>query len=457
MADVFISYAREDRSRAEELASAIVAKGWTVWWDHRIPVGKSFSSVIEAELAAARCVLVIWSGSAVKSEWVKNEAAEGTQRNILVPVRIEDVQIPFQFRHLHTADLTQWRPGVVSRELEACFSAIGSLVEPSAAAPTRLDATFTRAPPPLPPLPKRFRHHVVFSYASADAEYVRAVHAALPEEVDVFDYADRGMWGEELVKGLERRYKNEALFCVVFISKSYLKSPWTQKELAIVSRVAKRKPGYMLPVVLDGTIVPEIEDIAWLDKTLTPEQLAARLVAKIREPPPKPWWFYVSMWVKVAAAAALLALILFMPKAINYIRPSHTEVKSVQADAEAITAHIVNSGPKSATIVGQRLMFGALPIEDKELRLDASATIAPGEHDVKLTALELLTKCDADGIRPNKNKVEPLLDQQPVRLVIEIQESDDAPDQSTPRIVPIPASLLKPLVLKLVSGRDTPC
>src|SRR5687768_17063357 len=145
----------------------------------------------------------------------------------------------------------------------------------------------------LPPLPKRFRHHVLFSYASVDLEYVRAVRAALlPDGVDVFDYAEGGMWGEQLVKGLEHRYKNEAPFCVVFISKAYLASPWTQKELAIVQRVAKRKPGYMLPVVLDGTIVPEIEGIVWLDKTLTPEQLAARLVAKIREPPPKPWWFY---------------------------------------------------------------------------------------------------------------------------------------------------------------------
>jgi hypothetical protein len=312
----------------------------------------------------------------------------------------------------------------------------------------------------LPPLPRRFRHHVVFSYASADAEYVRAVHAALPEEVDAFDYAEGGMWGEKLVKGIEHRYKNEAPFCVVFISRAYLASPWTNKELAIVQRVAKRKPGYMLPVVLDGTIVPQIEGIVWLDKTLTPEQLAARLVAKIREPPPKPWWFYVSTEVKVAVAAVLLALILFARPAVNFFRPSRTSIQSVDANGQAITAHLVNSGPKSATVVGQRLLFGALPIEDKELRLDdkaASPTIAPGERDVKLIALELLTKCDADGIRPNSDKVEPLLDQQPVTLVIDIRESDDAPGHSTRRSMTFPAARLQPLVRKLVSGRDTPC
>lgn len=311
----------------------------------------------------------------------------------------------------------------------------------------------------LPPLPKRFRHHAVFSYASADAEYVRAVHAALPEEVDAFDYAEGGMWGETLVKGLERRYKNEAPFCVVFISKAYLASPWTNKELAIVQRVAKRKPGYMLPVLLDGTIVPEIEGIVWLDKTLTPEQLAARLVAKIREPPPKPWWFYVSAEVKIAVAAVLLALILFARPAINVFRPSRTSIQSVGANAQAITAHLVNSGPKSATVLGQRLKFGALPIEDAELRLDksASATIAPGARDVKLIALELLTKCDADGIRPNNDKVEPLLDQQPVTLEIDIRESDDPPGHTTRRIATIPAARLKPFVRRLVGNNVPDC
>jgi hypothetical protein len=310
----------------------------------------------------------------------------------------------------------------------------------------------------LPPLPKRFRHHVLFSYASADAEYVRAVHAALPDEVDAFDYAEGGMWGEQLVKGLERRYKNLAPFCVVFISQAYLASPWTKKELAIVQRVAKGKPGYMLPVVIDGTIVPEIEGIVWLDKTLTPEQLAARLVARIREPPPKPWWFYVSTEVKVAIAAVLLALILFARPAIDYFRPSRTTIQSVSANAQEITAHLVNSGPKSSTVVGQRLLFGELPIEDKELRLDksASATIASGEGDVKLIALELVTKC-ADGVRPNKSTIEPLLDQQPVTLVIDIRESDDAPGKSTRRSMTFPAARLNPLVRKVVSGRDTNC
>lgn len=312
---------------------------------------------------------------------------------------------------------------------------------------------------PLPPLPRRFRHHVVFSYASKDVAYVRAVHDALPEEIDAFDYAEGGMWGEELVKGLEHRYKNDAPFCVVFISQAYLASPWTKKELKIVKRVAKRKPGYMLPVVLDGTIVPEIEGIVWLDRTLTPEELAQRLVDKIRQPPPKPWWFYLSTEVKVAFAAVLLALILFARPVINHFRPSETEIQSVNANEQAIVAHLENSGPKSATVVGQRLKFGALPIEDAELRLakSESATIAPGERDMKLIALELLTKCNADGIRPNNDMVEPLLDRQSVTLEVDVRESDDAPGHATRRIATIPAARLKPFVRKWVGNNVPDC
>jgi hypothetical protein len=315
--------------------------------------------------------------------------------------------------------------------------------------------------PPLPPPPKRFKYHVLFSYASADKEYVGAVRAALPKEVKVFDYAmdDSVIWGEDLAKELEHRYKNEAPFCVVFISETYLKKPWTNKELVIVQRVGKGKPGYMLPVLFDGIKVPAIENIAWLENTLPAKKLAARIVAKIREPPRKPWWFYVSTEVKVAIASVPFVLIVAARVAYLLIWPSRTSLKSADANGEIIIAHVKNDGPKSATLVGQRLKFGTLPIQDTELRLakSESATIAPGEHDVKLTTFELLTKCGPDEIMPGRGKVEPLLDQQPITLEIDIRESNDAPGQSRRRIAKFPAAHLKPTFVEGVSTYDTPC
>jgi hypothetical protein len=86
MADVFISYSREDRECAELLARALSERGWKVWWDRQINVGRSFSETIERELDRARCVVVLWSRNSVQSEWVQNEAAEAAGRKALVPV-----------------------------------------------------------------------------------------------------------------------------------------------------------------------------------------------------------------------------------------------------------------------------------------------------------------------------------------------------------------------------------
>ena len=40
MADVFISYANEDRDTARKLAAALEARGSSVWWDRKIQAGQ---------------------------------------------------------------------------------------------------------------------------------------------------------------------------------------------------------------------------------------------------------------------------------------------------------------------------------------------------------------------------------------------------------------------------------
>jgi hypothetical protein len=58
MSDIFISYVSEDREKARELAEALSRRGWSVWWDRKIPLGKSFDEVIEKALAESKCVIV---------------------------------------------------------------------------------------------------------------------------------------------------------------------------------------------------------------------------------------------------------------------------------------------------------------------------------------------------------------------------------------------------------------
>jgi len=109
MADVFISYASEDRDRAAQLASALGAFGWSVWWDRKIITGQAFDHAIERELENAKSVIVLWSEHSIGSEWVRNEAAVASERGVLVPATIESVKLPLEFRRKQTADLIDWK------------------------------------------------------------------------------------------------------------------------------------------------------------------------------------------------------------------------------------------------------------------------------------------------------------------------------------------------------------
>ena len=108
MADLFISYAKDDRERARRVAEALEKRGWRVWWDREIPPGRSFDEVIQEAIDEARCVVVLWSRHSVASNWVKTEAVEGASRNALVPAMLDAVKLPLEFRRIQAADLTDW-------------------------------------------------------------------------------------------------------------------------------------------------------------------------------------------------------------------------------------------------------------------------------------------------------------------------------------------------------------
>src|SRR3954467_7262197 len=105
MADVFVSYARPDRALVAPVVRALTARGWSVWWDPEIKPGLEFDQVIEAELGAARAVVVIWTPASCGSGWARGGAGEAAARGVLVPVRFEGARLPIDIRAIHTIDL----------------------------------------------------------------------------------------------------------------------------------------------------------------------------------------------------------------------------------------------------------------------------------------------------------------------------------------------------------------
>jgi len=131
MRDIFISYAREDQTRAEMVAQTLESRGWSIFWDRTIPIGKTWRETIGSELDGARCVIVLWSKTSIKSGWVQEEADDAKRRGILVPILIENVEPPLGFRAIQAAHLENWDGTERTQAFRRLIADIEELVGPS--------------------------------------------------------------------------------------------------------------------------------------------------------------------------------------------------------------------------------------------------------------------------------------------------------------------------------------
>jgi TPR repeat protein len=154
MADIFISYAREDEAVAAQLRDVLASQGWDVWRDKEgIVTGTAWSASIEQALHSARCVVVLWSDSALHSHFVRDEAEIGRNENKLVPVQIGAVELPIGFRGIQTANLVGWDGDTDDPEYRKLVRAIGDRLgkhedgtpRPPVTSPWRQLATHARA------------------------------------------------------------------------------------------------------------------------------------------------------------------------------------------------------------------------------------------------------------------------------------------------------------------------
>ena len=148
MADIFVSYASEDRDRVQPLVAALETEGWTVWWDRELHAGSRFDSAIEEAIDAAACIVVVWSSHSIQSDWVRTEANEGLDRAILAPALFDDVRLPLAFRRTQTAQMIGWpteRGG-----LSTLIGGIQELIGGSGAPPAPQQAAMPRSLVVLP-------------------------------------------------------------------------------------------------------------------------------------------------------------------------------------------------------------------------------------------------------------------------------------------------------------------
>lgn len=98
VADIFISHSRLDEDRARPIAERLTSLGYSV--------ARAEKGVApDAELEAARAVLVLWSRNARNSAWVCAEAAYALDREKLLQARLDPKGAPSPFNGIVAADL----------------------------------------------------------------------------------------------------------------------------------------------------------------------------------------------------------------------------------------------------------------------------------------------------------------------------------------------------------------
>lgn len=135
MADVFISYSSADRARVGRVARALEQEGLSVWWDRALIPGDRYETEIDAALASAKAVIVVWSQASCVSDWVRSESESARQAGHLVPVLIEPCRVPRPFDRLHTADLRQWKGDRGNDGFPELSEAVKAIIEGRAARP----------------------------------------------------------------------------------------------------------------------------------------------------------------------------------------------------------------------------------------------------------------------------------------------------------------------------------
>jgi hypothetical protein len=134
MADVFLSYAREDSARAEQVARGLEANGLDVFWDNEIPPGATWADHIEQKLSQCKALIVLWSADSTKSQWVREEARMGRDKGVLIPAMIDAVPAPFGFGEVQAADLSRWNGEAEHPQWQRLLNAVRQF---TSAAPTQ--------------------------------------------------------------------------------------------------------------------------------------------------------------------------------------------------------------------------------------------------------------------------------------------------------------------------------
>lgn len=117
---------------------------------------------------------------------------------------------------------------------------------------------------------RQCHYHVALSFAGEDRQYADELAELLTAagyKVFYDRYEQSTLWGQNLYTHLSDIYRNQARFCVIFISQHYAQKLWTKLELkAAQAKAFQESREYILPLRLDDVALPGLEEtVGYID------------------------------------------------------------------------------------------------------------------------------------------------------------------------------------------------
>lgn len=252
MADVFLSYSRQDRDTALEISHYLQQNALTVWSDSALSAGQSFQDTISQELKAAKAVIVVWSKHSIKSAWVQAEASQALTSRKLVSLKTNDLdveQIPPPFNSLRIIDIVEAKGSDVVLE---AVRRLAGVPEPPMQARLRSTGQLeqdTIKPPAASSgdLLMQEEHYDAFvAYSRKDRPICEEVVLALRSQELIVFYDQSLKSGERWRTVIANNIEKTPVF-VALVSKESMASTEVQDEV----NLAKGSTASILPVRID--------------------------------------------------------------------------------------------------------------------------------------------------------------------------------------------------------------
>jgi RES domain-containing protein len=133
----------------------------------------------------------------------------------------------------------------------------------------------------------RPRFDVALSFAGEQRSYVRSVADFLrPAKTSFFfdEFEQLRLWGKDLVEELDRVYRKDSRFVVMFISADYKRKQWTSHERrSALAAALQHRREYVLPVRFDDTDLDGLPPtLFYVDaRKVGPAALGAMIIEKL--------------------------------------------------------------------------------------------------------------------------------------------------------------------------------